>query len=74
MLRTDDNFTYFLNDSLTEKERIFKLSKAILNEQEELVVQLLVNADDYDKILTDELRSKVNAIPALTSIVVKLSK
>ena len=62
MLRTDDNFTYFLNDSLTEKERIFKLSRAILNEQEELVVQLLVNADDYDKLLTDELKNKVNAI------------
>ncbi len=62
MLRTEDSFTYLLNDSLTEKERIFKLSKAILNEQEELVVQLLVNADDYDKLLTDELKVKVRAI------------
>ena len=60
----NDTFTYLLNDSLTEKERIFKLSKAILNETEELVIVLLVDSDDYDKYLDDELRNKVKAIVA----------
>ncbi len=62
MINNDDSFGYLLNDSLSEKERIFKLSKAILNEQEELVIRLLVNADDYDKYLTDELKGKVKAV------------
>ena len=62
MINNDDTFGYLLSDSLTEKERIFKLSKAVINEQDELVIRLLVNADDYDKYLNDELRAKVNAI------------
>lgn len=61
-IRNDDPFGYLLNEGLAEKERIFKLSKAILNEQEELIIQLLVNSDDYDKYLTDELKAKVKAI------------
>ncbi len=60
--REIDTFSLLLNDGLAEKEQIFKLSKAILNENEELVIQLLVNADDYDRLLSDELRKKVNAI------------
>ncbi|MBR2350109.1 MAG: 3'-5' exoribonuclease [Clostridia bacterium] len=60
----NDVFGYLLNDSLAEKERIFKLSKAILNENEELVIVLLVDSDDYDKYLDDELRNKVKAIVA----------
>lgn len=62
MINNDDSFGYLLNDGLSEKERIFKLSKAILNEQEELVIRLLVDADDYDKYLSDELKAKVRAI------------
>lgn len=60
--RGNDTFSILLNESLAEKERIFKLSKAILNESEELVVQLLVNADDYDRMLNDDLRKKVLSI------------
>ena len=60
--RESDTFTLLLNDGLAEKEQIFKLSKAILDNKEELVVQLLVNADDYDRLLDDELRKKVKAI------------
>ena len=60
--RESDTFTLLLNDGLAEKEQIFKLSKAILDNKEELVVQLLVNADDYDRLLDDDLRKKVKAI------------
>ncbi len=55
-------FNYLLNEGLQENERIFKLSKAVLNDTDELVVQLLINADDYDKFLTDDLKKKVKAI------------
>ena len=58
--RNSDEFSIQFNERLMENERIFKLSKAILDAKDELVVQLLVNADDYDKFLNDDLRKKVN--------------
>ncbi len=60
--RGNDTFDLLLNNGLSEREQIFKLSKAILDSNEELVVQLLVNADDYDRMLNDELRKKVKSI------------
>lgn len=59
--RSGDNFIILLNGVLQEKERIFKLSKAVLNNREELVIQLLVNSDDYDRLLDDDLKKKVTA-------------
>ena len=57
-----DGFTLLLNQGLADNEHIFKLSKAVLDSNDELVVQLLVNADDYDKFLTDDLRKRVNSV------------
>lgn len=55
-------FGYLLNESLDENERIFKLSGAVLTGTDELVITLLSEADDYDKLLNDQLKTKVRSI------------
>ena len=52
-------YIYHLNSELLENERIFKLSSAILNRDNTLVISLIIRASDYDNSLTDELRKKV---------------
>lgn len=58
----NSTFGYLLNESLDENERIFKLSGAVLNETDELVITLLAEADNYDKLLDDKLKAKTRAI------------
>lgn len=55
-------FGYLLNEALNENERIFKLSAAVLNETDELVITLLAEADNYDKMLDEPLKAKVRSI------------
>lgn len=55
-------FNYLLNESLNEEERIFKLSHAVINETDELVITLLVDATNYDTRLNEELKHKVSDI------------
>ncbi len=55
-------FNYLLNNEMRDNEKIFKLSKAILNDNDELVIQLLVNSDDYDNLLNDELKDRVENV------------
>jgi len=55
-------FLYHLNSELLESERIFKLSSARLNRDNSLIVTLLVRASDYDNLLSEELRVKVEGI------------
>jgi|AGTN01.1.fsa_nt_gi exonuclease, DNA polymerase III, epsilon subunit family len=55
-------FTYALNAELSETERIFKLSEAILNQDGSLAVTLIVDAADYDKFLDAALKEKVEKI------------
>ena len=56
------SYIYHLNSELLESERIFKLSSAILNRDNTLVITLILRANDYDLLLTDELREKVETI------------
>ena len=54
-------FMYMLEEALYENERIFKLAEAVLD-GDKLTVAFLVRADDYDKLLTEELKAKVKDI------------
>lgn len=56
------SFSYVLEQALDENERIFKFTGAVLNAREEVIITLLVAADDYDAKLDDALRAKVEKI------------
>lgn len=59
-------FTYLFESALHERERIFKLSSAVLNADGSLVVTFIVNADDYDKYLDPALKAKAeDAVKAI---------
>lgn len=58
----NNSFSYVLDSALEENERIFKFTGAVLNSREEVIVTLLVAADDYDSKLNDALRAKVDKI------------
>ncbi|MFI3228593.1 MAG: exonuclease domain-containing protein [Bacillota bacterium] len=53
-------FMFEFNKKLSERERIFKLSEAIVV-QNRLEIILLVKASDYDSMLNEEFRNKVDA-------------
>lgn len=57
-----ESYIYHLNTELLENERIFKLSSALLNKDNSLVITLIVNAKDYDNKLSAELKDKVRTV------------
>lgn len=59
----DNGFCQALNDKLNPEERIFKFKSAELSGSL-LTVVFLVRSTDYDKVLDDRLKKKVNDIAA----------
>ncbi|MDR2267519.1 MAG: 3'-5' exoribonuclease [Christensenellaceae bacterium] len=57
-----DSFMYHLNEQLTERERIFKLSSDHLEKSGILIIAFIINAEDYDKYLDHSLKQKVKSI------------